>query len=60
MGSTENRGPAPGLMERRRDSWSGAGTPVGRQPAHTGYVPADRFGASTAGEWQEEQAPGDV
>jgi citrate lyase beta subunit len=27
------------------------GTPAGRQPVHTVYVPADRFAPGTAGEW---------
>ncbi len=28
-----------------------AGRPLGRQPVHTVYVPADRFDASTARTW---------
>ena len=27
------------------------GAPAGRQPVHTVYVPADRFGPDTAAEW---------
>jgi citrate lyase beta subunit len=51
----------PGKVYRELDDWTRAidkvfrgdypGDPVGRQPVHTVYVPADRFTGSTCAQW---------